>query len=118
MKHRFHVRHAALLALTLSAPVVRAQTADKVEAKPAAKHETQAELKAQARVSLASAQKTALALVPKGRVKSSELEREKGKLIYSFDIATKGKSGIDEVNVDAITGAVVGGVEHEGPKKS
>ena len=53
--------------------------------------------------------------VPAGKVKSHELEREKGHLIYSFDFVVKGKSGIDEVNVDAMTGAVIA-VAHEGPK--
>ena len=52
------------------------------------------------------AKKTALAQVPKGWVKASELEREGGKLLYSFDIASKGKAGIDEVQIDAITGTV------------
>lgn len=57
---------------------------------------------------------TALAKVPGGRVQSAEIEQEDGKLIYSFDIKVAGKSGIDEVNVDAKTGAVLG-VAHETP---
>jgi hypothetical protein len=48
-----------------------------------------------------------------GQVKKYELERENGKLLYSYDIATKGKGGIDEVHVDAITGTVIGHVMHE-----
>lgn len=62
------------------------------------------------------ARATALAKVPGATVKSHELEFEKGRWIYSYDLKTKGRSGIDEVNVDANTGEVVGGVEHEGPK--
>jgi uncharacterized membrane protein YkoI len=72
-------------------------------------------LASEAKVSMAAAKATALARVPGGKVKSSELEREKGKLIYSFDIVVAGKSGIEEVNVDAITGRVLS-VQHEGPK--
>lgn len=53
--------------------------------------------------------------VPKGTVLSEELEREHGKLIYSFDIAVPGKPGIQEVNVSAITGKVIG-VHHESAK--
>ncbi|GAC1438183.1 MAG: hypothetical protein NVS9B5_33530 [Terriglobales bacterium] len=53
---------------------------------------------------MAEAQKTALAKEP-GKIKSKELEKENGKLIFSFDIKTK--SGIHEVHVDAISGAVV-----------
>lgn len=40
-----------------------------------------------------------------GTVKSSELEKEHGRWIYSFDISRPG--GIREVNVDANTGKVV-----------
>jgi uncharacterized membrane protein YkoI len=43
------------------------------------------------------------------------LEREHGKLIYSFDIETAKKT-ITEVNVDAIDGKIVA-VEHENAKK-
>jgi uncharacterized membrane protein YkoI len=71
-----------------------------------------AALKARAKVSGDSAMKIARAQVPNGRIRSGELEEEKGKLIYSFDIKVAGKSGIEEVNVDALTGAVVG-KEHE-----
>ena len=76
-------------------------------------HETQAQLKAEAKVSMTAAKRTALAQLPRGRVKSSELERENGALVYSFDIVTRGKPGIDEVQIDAVTGAMVGLVKHE-----
>ena len=102
---------AALAAITISSTMASAQAA-----KPAAKHETMAQLKAEAKITEAAAKVTALAKVPGGHVKASELERENGKLLYSFDIATKGKSGIDEVQVDAITGAQIGTVVHETAK--
>lgn len=57
---------------------------------------------------------TALAKVPGGKIQSAEIEEEDGKLIYSFDIKVAGKSGIEEVNVDAKTGVAT--VEHETPK--
>ena len=79
------------------------------------KEESQATLMKEAKVSEASARATALAQVPNGSVKSSEIEREKGKLIYSFDITVPGKTGIEEVNVNALDGSVVGR-EHETPK--
>ena len=66
-----------------------------------------ATLKAEAKVSEAAARATALKEVPNGVIQSGELEREDGKLIYSFDIKVPGKSGIEEVEVDAMTGAVV-----------
>lgn len=81
----------------------------------AVKRETQADLQKAAKVSEADARATALKEVPNGTVKSEELEREKGKLIYSYDISVPGKSGIDEVNINAIDGSVVG-KSHETPK--
>ncbi|MFI5105438.1 MAG: PepSY domain-containing protein [Terriglobales bacterium] len=56
------------------------------------------------KISLDQARKIALEREP-GIVKSSELEKEKGRLIYSFDIKTS--RGLHEVNVDALTGAIV-----------
>jgi uncharacterized membrane protein YkoI len=68
-----------------------------------------------AKVTEAAAAATALAKVPNGKISAVEIEREGGKLIYSYDITVAGKTGNDEVNVDAMTGAVVGKVEHESP---
>ena len=62
---------------------------------------------AEAKVSQADAGKTALAKVPSGTIKEAELEKEKGKLVWSFDITTPDTKDITEVNVDAITGDVV-----------
>lgn len=42
----------------------------------------------------------------KGTIKSSELEKEHGKMIYSFDIRNA-KGGITEVNIDARTGKII-----------
>lgn len=81
----------------------------------------QAKLMAEAKVSQADAQVTALAQVPNGTVKESELEKEHGKLIWSFDITTPSTTDITEVNVDAITGQVVSKdmekPEHEAKEK-
>ncbi len=68
---------------------------------------SQADLQAMAKVSKDEATKIALAKVPNGAVKESGLEKENGKLVWSFDIATPGTKDITEVQVDAITGAVV-----------
>ena len=68
---------------------------------------SQAALRKEAKIAEAEARKTALAAVPGGKVQSHELEREHGKLIYSYDIKVSGKSGVEEVNVDAMTGAIV-----------
>jgi hypothetical protein len=68
-----------------------------------------------AKITAEAATASARAKVPNGKIVAAEIEEEKGRLIYSFDIRTDGKPGIDEVNVDAITGKVLG-VEHETPK--
>jgi uncharacterized membrane protein YkoI len=67
----------------------------------------QAELEAQAKITRADAQQTALQQVPNGAVKEAEIEKEHGKLIWSFDIAVPDSRDIKEVAVDALTGQVV-----------
>jgi uncharacterized membrane protein YkoI len=73
----------------------------------AAAEESQTALKAQAKVTETKAQKTALAKVPGGSIKSSELEKERGKLVWSFDIAMPKSRNVTEVQVDAKTGKIV-----------
>jgi uncharacterized membrane protein YkoI len=77
--------------------------------KSEAKHKeaSQAKLLAEAKISKETAEQTALARVPNGTIKEGELEKEKGKLQWSFDIATPDSKDITEVNVDAITGNVI-----------
>jgi major membrane immunogen (membrane-anchored lipoprotein) len=75
----------------------------------------QAKLQAEAKVSKAEAQKIALAQAPNGIIKEGELEKEKGQLIWSFDIATPDSKDITEVNVDANNGKVVS-VQKETPE--
>ncbi len=78
------------------------------------KAEEEARLASQTKITKDQAQETALRRAP-GTVESSELEREHGKLVYSFDIRNA-KGTIDEVQVSAITGKVVR-VEHENKKQ-
>ena len=74
-------------------------------------------LKALTKISKDSAKTVALARVAAGsKVKSSELEREKGTIVYSFDITVPGQTGIEEILVSAIDGSVVS-QEHETPKQ-
>lgn len=69
--------------------------------------ESLASLQAQVKITEEPAAQTALARVPGGEIKSAELEREHGKLIWSFDISKPNSRNIAEVQVDAKTGAVV-----------
>src|SRR4249919_3175160 len=70
----------------------------------AQKKDTETSLRKGAKISMEQAERAALSKEP-GTIKTRELEKEKGKLIYSFDIRTQ--SGIHEVNVDALTGEVI-----------
>jgi hypothetical protein len=95
----------AAVAASLAASPLLAQS-------PKVKEESAGLLK-KAKITPDAAMASALAKVPGGTISSAEIERENGKLIYSFDIKTTGKSGIDEVNVNAMTGDVAP-VSHEG----
>jgi uncharacterized membrane protein YkoI len=68
--------------------------------------ESQADLQKEAKITMAKAREIALTKVKGGKIESGEIERENGKLIYSFDIKTS-KPGITEVNVNAMTGKIV-----------
>ena len=68
--------------------------------------ESQADLQKEAKISMRKARSIALKKVPHGKIASEELERENGKLIYSFDVKTA-KGGVTEVNVNAMDGKVV-----------
>jgi uncharacterized membrane protein YkoI len=76
----------------------------------------QAKLAGEARISKPEAEKIALTKAPNGTIKEGELEKEKGRLIWSFDIATPDSKNITEVHVDAQTGQVVA-VEQETPER-
>ena len=121
------VAFSALSTVALCATLVSGQTPTKQGAKPAAPaaqapahatatmptvSEEKPGLYAKSKITSEAATHTALARVPGGTVHKGVLEEEDGKLIYSFEIKVPGKSGIEEVNVDAKSGKVVS-VEHE-----
>jgi uncharacterized membrane protein YkoI len=66
-----------------------------------------AELTKQAKITKAEAEQIALAKVSRGTVKSAEIEKEKGHLVWSFDIAQPGTRDITEILVDAKTGKII-----------
>ena len=94
------IAFASLLALT---PVYAAK-------------ETQADLQKEAKISMKKARSIALKKVAHGKISSAELERENGKLIYSFDIKTS--RGVTEVNVNAMDGKVVDVHEESAAKEA
>jgi uncharacterized membrane protein YkoI len=87
--------------------VVAAVAGCATESRESHKEAKQAKWMAEAKVSQTEAQATASAQVPNGTIKESELEKEHGKLIWSFDMSTPDSKDITEVNVDAMTGKVV-----------
>ena len=103
-------RFVPLVALALTATVAGAQRPGHQK-----KAETQAELQKEAKMTMADARAMALRTVPNATIQAGEIEREGGKLIYSFDMKVPSRSGIDEVNIDAMTGKLVGR-QHEAPK--
>ncbi|HEY0995674.1 MAG TPA: PepSY domain-containing protein [Gemmatimonadaceae bacterium] len=104
---------AALVAIAFGATSLAAQGVGAGQSYP---RDLPPALVKQAEVSETEAAKAALARVPKGRIQAVELEREDGALLYSYEIKVPGRTGIEEVNVDARTGAVHS-TEHETPSK-
>jgi uncharacterized membrane protein YkoI len=103
-----------ILALALAVPLAAA--ADDLKCSTKAKKLTsKADMTAMAKVKEADAKKAALDAVKAtgATISKGGLEVEDGCLIYSYDVKVPGKSGIEEVIVDAGTGKVLK-VEHEG----
>ena len=68
---------------------------------------SEAELMKQAKITKTEAEQIALAKVSHGIVKSAEIEKEKGHLAWSFDIAQPGTHDITECLIDAKTGKII-----------
>ena len=58
------------------------------------------------RVTKHDAKKIALARVQHGTIKCVELEKDRGELIWSVDVAQRAKKDITDVCVDAVTGKI------------
>ena len=97
---------AALAAIAIAAPAAFAQASYK--------RDVPDKLLKSATITEKEAVTKAKAAVPNGTIDALELERENGKLLWSFDFKVPGKTGIDEVQVNAKTGKV-GKVVHETP---
>ncbi|MHB8837636.1 MAG: PepSY domain-containing protein [Gemmatimonadaceae bacterium] len=104
------------IALVVLAVFAASSVASAQAASPAKISKQDAALHAQAKVTEDAARAIALKEVPGATVNEGELEKENGKLIWSFDLKVAGKKGVEEVQVDAITGKVVAR-EHESDAK-
>ncbi|MEY2438831.1 MAG: hypothetical protein QOI34_216 [Verrucomicrobiota bacterium] len=77
---------------------------------------SEADLTKQAKITKTEAERIALAHVSHGVVKSAEIEKEKGHLVWSFDIARPGADDITEILVDAKTGKIIS-TQTESPRE-
>ena len=103
----------SVLALTLLFPL--ATSAANLECSiKASKLIRQAEVTGMAKVSVDEAKKTALSAVnaPGATINKGGLEVEDGCLVYSYDVKVPGKSGVEEVVIDAGSGKILK-TEHE-----
>ncbi|HEV2327775.1 MAG TPA: PepSY domain-containing protein [Verrucomicrobiae bacterium] len=78
------------------------------------KSDSQVQLQSQAKITKEQAEAIAMAKVPNGTIKESELEKENGHLQWSFDMTVPDRKDITEVNIDAKTGDVLN-IGHEAP---
>ena len=110
-------RVALALAILAGVPAAASAAAMECSIHPGAETSAMA-LQAQAKLTMDAAKKIALSKYDKTRRVASEgeLEAENGCLVYSFDVRVTGKSGIDEVLVDAGNGKVLER-NHETPKQ-
>lgn len=109
----FQIASLFVLASALAANAVDAQTT--TAARPM--KEEKPGLLARARVTPDSARRLAVAQVANGVIDEEEIEEEHGKLVYSFDITVRGRRGVEEVQIDALSGAMVSH-EHETPRQA
>ncbi len=106
----------AALAFALATGTLVAATSAQAQSTPGSgpmKEDKPGQL-ARARISPDSARHLARTRVANATIAEEGIEVEKGKLLYSFDMKTAGRPGIDEVLIDATTGAIIS-VDHEGP---
>jgi uncharacterized membrane protein YkoI len=76
--------------------------------------QNEAELLKQARVTKHQAKRIALGRVKRGIIKTVQLQKESGMLIWSVDVAQPGKENLTDVWVDATTGKITA-IEIETP---
>jgi uncharacterized membrane protein YkoI len=108
MNARTLIATLATIAMTAVAAGAQQQPAPKYA------RDLPAKLVKEAKITEETAAATALKAVPGGKIDKMELEREDGKLLYSYDIKLAGKTGVEEVHVDAMTGKLLSNT-HESP---
>lgn len=112
---RIITKTTVVLCLALATGLFAGCASEKDDDESEDRSDKQAQLTAEAKISKEQAEQTAMAQVPNGTIKECELEREKGKLIWSMGLSTPDTQNTTEVNVNAIDGAIVN-VETETPE--
>lgn len=97
------------IAVALTVTIGGAST---VQAQAAYKRDIPDSLAARAKIDEPAAAAIAQKRFRTGTIQAVELEQENGKLIYSYELKVAGRKGVEEVNVNAMTGKIVA-VEHE-----
>jgi uncharacterized membrane protein YkoI len=64
-------------------------------------------LQAQSRITRQQAENAARELVPGGTIVGGNLERDRGRLLWWFDVSIPGSRNVKAIQIDAYTGAVV-----------
>ena len=64
-------------------------------------------VQAQSRITRQRAENVALRLVPGGEIVSGNLERDKQRLLWWFDVSIPGSRNLKAIQIDAYSGAVV-----------
>ncbi len=109
------LRSIAMVVVTLGLCAGAAQAQEAKHVRRTHPKETQEQMQKEAKITEDQAKDVAMKRYPKATINSTELEREHGRLIYSMELAVPGRSGVQEVNVSAITGKLVN-IEHESAK--
>lgn len=105
-----------LITLTIAALAGSSPLSAQEKASTKRMNEESPGLLAKATITPDAARKLATDRVANSTISKEELEVEDGKLVYSFDLKVAGKSGIEEVLIDAKTGKVIS-QEHESAKQ-
>ena len=109
------MKHHIAVSVITAAVILALGAAPKTAASKAwQENQEQQRLAREAKITKERAQEIATKRAP-GNVEGAELEREHGKLVYSFDIRNS-KGTITEVQVSAITGKIIS-VEHENKRQ-
>jgi uncharacterized membrane protein YkoI len=108
------IRFASLAFVAVTATTV-ASAQQATKPRHQTKAEAQAQLEKEAKVKMPQARALAVKTVRGAWIETGGIERADGKLLYRFAMKSKGKSGSDEVSIDAMTGKVLS-KRHATPK--